>query len=95
MKRYPTPVFGGDPTGESSDVKILTRAGQAERAGRSIKRTLQLREDTPFDLDRRDTVVVERIGDAAKTEPAGKTSLSAPAGATGVRMTARRKGLAE
>jgi hypothetical protein len=47
--------FGGDPSCESSEVKVLTRAGQAERAGRSIKRTLQLREDTPFVLDWRGT----------------------------------------
>jgi hypothetical protein len=84
--------FRGDPTCESSGVKVLTRAGQAERAGRSIKRTLQLREDISAGSGLAEVnVVVERLGVTAKTAPAEKTSLKAPAGATGVVMTARRQ----
>src|SRR4051812_35163634 len=86
---------GGDPACESSEVKVLTRAGRAERAGRSIKRTLQLRDSTPFDLDWRGYRGCRARGTSAKTESAGKKSLRAPAEATGVWMTARRKGLAE
>src|SRR3972149_3301324 len=85
----------GDPTCESSELKVLTRAGQAERAGRSIKQTLQLREDTPLDLDGRGHRGCRAPWSSAKTALAGKRSLSAPAGTTGVLMMARRKGLAE
>jgi hypothetical protein len=82
----------GDPACESSEVKVLTRAGQARLAGRSIKRTLQLRED----IHACSGLAWANCGcrapwSWAKTTSARKTSLHALAEATGVLMTARRQ----
>src|SRR5437762_1584127 len=80
----------GDPACESSEVKVPTRARQARLAGRSIKRTLQLRED----IHACSGLAWANCGcrtlwSWVKTTLARKTSLHALAGATGVLMTAR------
>jgi hypothetical protein len=65
--------FQGDLTCESSDVKALTRAGQAMQAGCSIKRTSQLRYEPHAGSGWAwIKVVVEPVGTGAKTSPAGK-----------------------
>jgi len=81
----------GDPAQESSVVKVLAGAGQAEPPGRSIKRMLQLRY-APHWIRNRGTCGCRAAANSAKTEPAMKASSKAVVGTTGVRATAWRKG---
>jgi len=81
----------GDLPRESSVVKALTGAGQAMLPGRSIKRRLQLRYTNPAPTGIAGVCGCRASTKWAKAEPAGKTSLCAPAGTTGVRSAARKQ----
>src|SRR5438045_3353491 len=77
----------GDPTRESSVVKVLAGAGRTTLPGRSIKQTLQLRYTAHAFRNRGDSGC--RAGtDMAKAVPAAKKSSKAVAGTTGVQTAA-------
>ena len=81
--------FRGDPIHESSVVKAPVGAGRATPPGRSIKRTLQLRYAVLAGSEARGGVVAEPLQRRRRLVSARKTLLSALAGTTGVRATAR------
>jgi len=81
----------GDPTHESSVVKVLAGAGRATSPGRSIKRMLQLRYATRVIRIRG---ICDRRASAkmAKAKPMSKESSNADVGITEVRATAWGEG---
>src|SRR5437867_9212923 len=81
----------GNPTHESSVVKVLAGAERATSPGRSIKRMLQLRYATRVTRIRG---ICDRRAKAkmAKAKPTSKESSNAEVGITGVRATAWGEG---
>src|SRR5438309_158493 len=81
----------GDPTRESSVVKVLAGAGQATLPGRSIKRTSQLRY-TAHAFRKRGVCGCRAGTDMAKAAPAIKKSSRAVAGTTEAQTAAWGEG---
>jgi hypothetical protein len=79
--------FRGDPAQASAAVHVRTGAGPATPPGRSMKRSLPLR-DTTRAFRKRGTWGGRASAKVAKATPAAQTSLSAAAGTPGVRTTA-------
>ncbi len=77
----------GDPTRESSVVKVLAGAGRATPPGRSIKRKLQLRYVT-HGFRIRGICDCRTGAKTAKAQPTMKASSQAIVGVTGVRAAA-------